>query len=372
MPRDLQDTSDLLSGVKKILVTGGAGFIGGSLIRKLLKESDVEIFNLDKLNYSSDLSSIDTLLNKLEGSSEGRYKFLKVDLCNSSQTSTTIQTADPDLVFHLAAESHVDRSIDNPNIFIESNIIGTYNLLNGLRSHYEKIDKVRKANFRLHHISTDEVFGSLGDKGRFKETTPYAPRSPYSATKAASDHLVNAWHHTYGIPTILTNCSNNFGPFQFPEKLIPIVILKAISGEEIPLYGDGKNIRDWLFVEDHIEALLLAATRGKPGSNYCIGGSNEKSNLQIVEEICKILDQRLNPISSYTNLIKMVEDRPGHDRRYAIDSSLITNELNWIPRHTFEESLEKTVDWYLKNLSWCKEMQRKSSYKGERLGLQEN
>ena len=359
----------LNESVQRVLITGGAGFIGGSVIRRLLGSSSIKIFNLDKLGYASDLSGINNLLKK-NASKKNKpiYEFLKIDLTKFNDVKSAIIHANPDLVIHLAAESHVDRSIDNPSNFIESNILGTFNLLEAIRIHWENLSDDRKSTFKMHHISTDEVFGSLDENGSFSETTPYAPRSPYSATKASSDHLVDAWHHTYGLPVITTNCSNNFGPWQFPEKLIPLVITKAMNKKTIPLYGDGSNVRDWLFVDDHVDGILLAATMGKPGKKYCIGGFGEKSNKEVVLKICNLLD-KIHPISSpYSSLIKNVEDRPGHDKRYSIDSSLIRNELNWKPNHTFEAGLEKTVEWYVRNMNWCKKILKTSGYTGSRLG----
>ena len=342
---------DLLGERKRILVTGGAGFIGGAVVRRLLLESDATVFNLDKLGYASDLTSIEhtiaALATRGEGAVATRHQFLQVDLADAEATQKAIATADPDLVMHLAAESHVDRSIEGPGAFIESNLIGTFNLLQASRLHFEQLEGQRKENFRFHHISTDEVFGSLGATGKFSETTPYDPRSPYSASKAASDHLVNAWYHTFGLPIILTNCSNNYGPWQYPEKLIPVVILKAVAGEAIPLYGDGMNIRDWLFVEDHVDALLLAANNGRIGESYCIGGHGERTNLQVIENICTILDKLKPEGSPHRNLITFVKDRLGHDRRYAINPEKITTELGWQPRHDFEAGLEETVKWYV-------------------------
>jgi len=342
---------DLLGERKRILVTGGAGFIGGAVVRRLLLESDATVFNLDKLGYASDLTSIEhtiaALATRGEGAVATRHQFLQVDLANAEATQKAIATADPDLVMHLAAESHVDRSIEGPGAFIESNLIGTFNLLQASRVHFEQLEGQRKENFRFHHISTDEVFGSLGATGKFSETTPYDPRSPYSASKAASDHLVNAWYHTFGLPIILTNCSNNYGPWQYPEKLIPVVILKAVAGEAIPLYGDGMNIRDWLYVEDHVDALLLAANDGRIGESYCIGGHGERTNLQVIENICTILDKLKPEGSPHRNLITFVKDRLGHDRRYAINPEKITTELGWQPRHDFEAGLEETVKWYV-------------------------
>ena len=362
------DFRNLLSKYSRILVTGGAGFIGGTLIRKILEHTNSKVFNIDKFGYASDCQGIESLINKLETDVVDRYKFYKVDLLDAEMTSQVIKEADPDLIFHLAAESHVDRSIDSPIGFLESNVIGTYNLLQAAKSHWESLSKNRKNYFRFHHISTDEVFGSLGDSGRFSETSSYDPRSPYSASKASSDHFVNAWHHTYGLPTILTNCSNNYGPWQFPEKLIPVVILKALGGQSIPLYGDGKNIRDWLYVEDHVEALLLTAIKGNVGGKYCIGGNSELSNRQVVEMICSVLDE-ISPVSkNYSHLIRFVQDRPGHDYRYAINPSLIMKELNWKPSYDFEIGIRKTVSWYLSHLDWCKSVLDKSGYHGQRLG----
>ena len=339
--------ADLLGSRRRILVTGGAGFIGGAVVRRLLRESDALVFNLDKMGYASDLTSIEKVLKELGGASDGRHTLLRVDLSDAEATAAAVRQADPDLVLHLAAESHVDRSIAGPEAFISSNVTGTLHLLQAVRAHWEQLSGDRKGSFRLHHISTDEVFGSLGPEGRFSETTPYDPRSPYSASKAASDHLVNAWHHTYGLPVVLTNCSNNYGPWQFPEKLIPVVILKAAAGEPIPLYGDGLNVRDWLHVEDHVDALLLAACRGALGRSYCVGGYGERTNREIVELICAELDQAQPQGSPHSRLITPVTDRPGHDRRYAIDPSRIENELGWQPRHSLEQGLAETVHWYL-------------------------
>jgi dTDP-glucose 4,6-dehydratase len=347
-----------------VLVTGGAGFIGGAMVRRLLSESQATVFNLDKMGYASDLTGIERLT---AGAAE-RHHLLQVDLADGEATAAAIKTADPDLVLHLAAESHVDRSIDGPGAFIESNVTGTFHLLQAVRSHWEGLPAERQAGFRLHHISTDEVFGSLGATGRFSESTPYDPRSPYSASKAASDHLVNAWHHTYGLPVVLTNCSNNYGPWQFPEKLIPVVILKAAAGEPIPLYGDGANVRDWLYVEDHVDALLLAATQGQLGRSYCVGGHGERTNKQVVEAICALLDERRPGGAPHSALITPVKDRPGHDRRYAIDPARISEELGWQPRHHFEEGLRATVDWYLANNDWCEAVRQRAGYGGERMG----
>jgi dTDP-glucose 4,6-dehydratase len=361
----------LSNGVQRVLVTGGAGFIGGAVVRRLLRDSDVTVFNLDKCGYASDLSGIEELQAELSaGSPTGseRHQLIKLDLTDEEATLQALRHADPDLVMHLAAESHVDRSIEGPAAFITSNINGTFSLLQAARSHFEALPAERQARFRFHHISTDEVFGSLGAEGRFNESTPYDPRSPYSASKAASDHLVQAWHHTFGLPVLLTNCSNNYGPWQFPEKLIPVVILKALAGEPIPLYGDGGNVRDWLFVEDHVDALLLVARDGLPGRSYCVGGHGERSNKELVTLLCECLDRLRPEAAPYARLITPVRDRPGHDRRYAIDPSRISSELGWQPRHNLEQGLETTVRWYLDHLHWCQQMQNRAGYKGERLG----
>ena len=347
----------------KVIITGGAGFIGGTLIRKLLKEKKYLIYNIDKLGYASDLSWINC-----SNYDQSLHHFLKIDLRNKEILEKTVKEIKPDLIIHLAAESHVDRSIDNPLSFIESNIIGTFNLLEAARSYWEKISDNRKELFRFIHISTDEVFGSLGSKGKFDENTSYSPRSPYSSSKASSDHLVQSWYHTYGLPTIISNCSNNYGPYQFPEKLIPLSILKGMKGEKIPLYGNGLNIRDWLYVDDHIEALLLIADKGEIGTSYCIGGFGERTNREVQIQICKILDQVTPKKFPHATLIEYVTDRPGHDKRYSINSNLIRKKLGWKPKITFEEGLKKTIYWYLKNTKWSISIMQKSGYEGNRIG----
>ncbi len=338
--------------IRRVLVTGGAGFIGGALIRRLIDDSTLQIFNLDKLGYASNLSSINNKLTSIKNIDD-KYKFIKLDLCDKNHLNDVIKQIDPDLVFHLAAESHVDRSIDGPKVFLESNIIGTFNLLECIREHLERLDDERKGFFRFLHISTDEVYGSLGSGGYFSEDSPYSPRSPYSATKASSDHLVNAWHHTYNIPSIITNCSNNYGPWQFPEKLIPLAIYNALDSKNIPMYGDGANVREWLFVDDHVNALISAANRGKIGVSYCIGSSEELSNLDVLTLICEYSDEYNFSQFSYKRLIKSVEDRKGHDFRYSLNSNVIREELGWKPDYTFKEGLKLTIDWYIKNINWC-------------------
>ncbi len=334
---------------KNILVTGGAGFIGSAVIRYLINETDSNVLNIDKLTYAGNLESLETVSNN------PRYQFLHADICDKVAMTKAFDDFEPDIVMHLAAESHVDRSIDGPMDFIQTNIIGTYTLLEVARNYWQNLAEDKKSRFKFHHISTDEVYGDLeATEDLFTEETSYSPSSPYSASKASSDHLVRAWHRTYGLPVVVTNCSNNYGPYHFPEKLIPLVILNALDGKPLPVYGDGKQIRDWLYVEDHARALYLVATTAKVGETYNIGGHNEKQNIDVVKTICTILDN-IKPRTdgqSYTQQITFVKDRPGHDLRYAIDASKIQQELNWQPQETFESGIQKTVEWYLSNQGW--------------------
>jgi len=339
---------------KRILITGGAGFIGGALIRRLLSEKNLVIFNLDKMSYASDLTSINNKLKTLKESS-AEYYFVKADLFNRSAIYDAICKVNPDIVFHLAAESHVDRSINGPKNFIESNVVGTFNLLDVLKNYWDKLSPERQEDFRFIHVSTDEVFGSLYGDGSFTEKTPYDPRSPYSASKAASDHLVKAWYNTYGLPVITTNCGNNYGPWQFPEKLIPLSMIKGKLGKSIPLYGDGLNIRNWLYVDDHVDALLLVAQKGEVGESYCIGGSEEFTNLQVVKSICGFLDEYFPALSPHDCFIKLVEDRMGHDRKYSINSSKIRSTLGWSPKYNFNQGLKLTFDWFIKHSQWSED-----------------
>jgi len=347
-----------------ILVTGGAGFIGSAVCRHLADDANVNVVNLDKLTYAGNLASLRQIEN------HPNYSFLQADICDHIGVLEALRTKEIDIVMHLAAESHVDRSIDGPGAFIETNIVGTFRLLNAALEYWRELTEPRKSAFRFHHISTDEVFGDLPfDSGIFTEETPYQPSSPYSASKAASDHLVRAWHETYGLPVVLSNCSNNYGPFHFPEKLIPLVILNALDEKPLPVYGAGANVRDWLYVEDHARALALVATTGKLGESYNIGGSAERTNLNVVETICAVLDKKRPRTNGkrYADLINFVTDRPGHDRRYAIDASKIERDLGWKPQETFETGLEKTIEWYLNN-GWWWEPIRSGKYAGERLG----
>ncbi len=347
-----------------ILVTGGAGFIGSAVCRHLASDPDVNVLNLDKLTYAGNLASLRQIENN------PNYSFLQADICDDTVILEALRANKTDVIMHLAAESHVDRSIDGPSAFIETNIVGTFRLLNAALAYWRELPDSRKSAFRFHHISTDEVFGDLPfDSGIFTEETPYQPSSPYSASKAASDHLVRAWHETYGLPVVLSNCSNNYGPFHFPEKLIPLVILNALDEKPLPVYGKGMNVRDWLFVEDNARGLVLVATTGKVGESYNIGGHAERTNLNVVETICSILDKKRPRANgkSYAALINFVTDRPGHDRRYAIDASKIELELGWKPQETFETGLEKTIQWYLDNSWWWKPI-RSDIYAGKRLG----
>lgn len=346
----------------KILVTGGAGFIGSAVIRYVIHSTVDSVVNVDKLTYAGNLDSL------AEVSDSDRYAFEKVDICNREELERVFSEHQPDLVMHLAAESHVDRSIDGPVAFIETNIVGTYTLLEVVRSYWNGLDSDQKTKFRFHHISTDEVYGDLeGPEELFTEQTSYAPSSPYSASKASSDHLARAWHRTYGLPTLVTNCSNNYGPNHFPEKLIPLMILNALEGKSLPVYGKGNQVRDWLYVEDHARALYKVVTEGNVNETYNVGGHNEKQNIEVVHTLCDLLDELHPATDSYRKLITYVQDRPGHDLRYAIDASKIQRELGWVPVETFESGIRKTVIWYLNNLDWCRRVQD-GSYQRERLG----
>lgn len=332
----------------RIWVTGGAGFIGSALIRYLMTETTHTVLNVDKLTYAGDLEALTAVAEHHQ-----RYTFLQADITDAAAMTQAFRAFRPDAVMHLAAESHVDRSITGPDAFIQTNIVGTYTLLNTARAYWMDLSIAEKEAFRFHHISTDEVYGSLGETGLFTEATPYDPRSPYSASKAASDHLVRAWYHTYGFPVLVTNCSNNYGPFQFPEKLIPLATLHAIAGKPIPVYGNGLNIRDWLYVDDHVRALLCVLEKGVVGETYNIGGHNEHTNIDVVNRICALLDDRFPEKAPHASLIRFVGDRLGHDKRYAIDSSKIQRTLGWVPQETFETGLAKTVDWYLAHTAWA-------------------
>ena len=351
---------------KTILVTGGAGFIGSAVVRHIIENTQDNVVNVDKLTYAGNLESLESVENN------PRYAFEQVDICDAKALARVFEHHQPDAVMHLAAESHVDRSIDGPAAFIETNIVGSYTLLEAARAYWNSLNDERKAAFRFHHISTDEVYGDLeGTDDLFTETTPYAPSSPYSASKASSDHLVRAWLRTYGLPTIVTNCSNNYGPFHFPEKLIPLMILNALDGKPLPVYGNGQQIRDWLFVEDHARALYKVVTEGKVGETYNIGGHNEKANIDVVRTICSLLEELVpnkpEGIAKYEDLITYVKDRPGHDVRYAIDAAKIGRELGWKPQETFESGIRKTVEWYLNNKKWWSRV-LDGSYNRERLG----
>lgn len=348
----------------RILVTGGAGFIGSALIRHLIGETTHEVLNLDKLTYAGVLSSLAPVGNS------PRYRFVQGDICDAELVRKLLAEFRPDVVAHLAAESHVDRSIDGPGAFIQTNVVGTYTLLDQALAYWRGLEPEAREAFRFHHISTDEVFGSLGEEGLFTESMAYDPRSPYSASKAGSDHLVRAWGHTYGLPVLVTNCSNNYGPYHFPEKLIPLIIIRALAGEALPVYGDGSNIRDWLYVEDHARALRTVFECGAPGETYNVGGNSERRNIEVVRSICAALD-RLHPRSDghgYAAQISFVADRPGHDRRYAIDASKVRKDLGWEPQVSFEEGIERTVRWYLENRPWWEDILA-GRYATQRLGL---
>lgn len=351
----------------KILVTGGAGFIGSAVVRNIINHTSDDVLVIDSLTYAGNLESLSSI------ASHPRYAFCQADICNRAAIDDIFAQFKPDAVMHLAAESHVDRSIDGPAAFIETNIVGTYTLLEAARAYWMTLEESQKMTFRFHHISTDEVYGDLhGTDDLFLETTPYAPSSPYSASKASSDHLVRAWHRTYGLPVIVTNCSNNYGPYHFPEKLIPLVILNALAGKPLPVYGEGLQVRDWLYVEDHARALYKVVTEGAVGETYNIGGHNERKNIEVVQTICAILDELIAEkpagVTQFASLITHVTDRPGHDMRYAIDASKIARELGWKPQETFETGIRKTVEWYLANKEWWQRVQS-GAYAGERLGL---
>ncbi len=356
----------------KFLITGGAGFIGSAVIRHIINSTQDDVINVDKLTYAGNLESVSSVSESVQ------YSFEQVDICNRGELDRVFTQHQPDVVMHLAAESHVDRSIDGPATFIETNIVGTYNLLEAARQYWQSLNSERKSSFRFHHISTDEVYGDLEGPGDlFTEKTPYDPSSPYSASKASSDHLARAWLRTYGLPIVITNCSNNYGPYHFPEKLIPLMILNALEGKSLPVYGDGQQIRDWLYVEDHARALYLAATKGEIGQTYNIGGHNEKTNIDVVRTICNLLGELVpnschscesRNLEGYEKLIKFDEDRPGHDKRYAIDASKIEQELGLKPQETFDSGIRKTVEWYLNNKSWWSRV-LDGSYSRERLGV---
>ena len=347
-----------------LLITGGAGFIGSAVVRHVIRTTDWSVANVDKLTYAGNLDSL------ADAGASNRHRHYKTDICDRAALDTIFREVRPDAVLHLAAESHVDRSIDGAAPFIATNVDGTYTLLEAALAYWRTLDADTRGKFRFQHISTDEVYGSLGPAGKFTETTPYAPNSPYSASKAASDHLVRAWHHTYGLPTLATNCSNNYGPYHFPEKLIPLCIIRALRGEKLPVYGRGENVRDWLHVEDHAEALALVLQKGRPGETYNVGGEAERRNIDVVRAICVLLDEMLpaSPNRPHDRLIEFVTDRPGHDARYAIDAAKIRDELGWRPRHGFDDGLRATVRWFLDNGAWWERVMS-GAYRGERLGL---
>lgn len=352
-----------MSGLR-ILVTGGAGFIGSALVRHLVGNTDHAVLNVDALTYAGNLTSVAPVAES------NRYRFAQADICDRDRIAALIAEFRPQVITHLAAESHVDRSIDGPSAFIQTNLVGTFTMLSAALDYWRGLPEEERQAFRFHHISTDEVFGALGPEGFFTEDTAYDPRSPYSASKAGSDHLVSAWHHTYGLPTLVTNCSNNYGPYHFPEKLIPLMIIKCLAGEALPVYGQGQNVRDWLYVDDHVRALTAVFERGTPGDSYMVGGRSERTNLAVVETICSHLDA-IRPRAdgkSYREQISFVADRPGHDFRYAIDASKLERELGWKPSETFESGIEKTIRWYLANEDWWRPILART-YSGERLGL---
>jgi dTDP-glucose 4,6-dehydratase len=346
----------------KIIVTGGAGFIGSAVVRYLIQEIGAEVTVVDKLTYAANLASLDPV------AASPNYQFIKADICDVGRMQSTFSEVQPDAIMNLAAETHVDRSISGAAAFMETNLIGTYTLLEAARIYYRSLASDKRESFRFLHVSTDEVYGSLGQDGLFTERSPYDPSSPYSASKAGSDHLVKAWHRTYGLPTIISNCSNNYGPYHFPEKLIPLMILNALEGQTLPVYGDGSHIRDWLYVEDHARALWRMIEAGRPGETYNVGGGNERTNLQVVETICDLLDDLSPSNQNRRDLIRFVDDRPGHDQRYAVDASKLETELAWQATETFDTGLRKTVEWFLQNEAWWRPL-RKSVYSGERLGL---
>jgi dTDP-glucose 4,6-dehydratase len=348
--------------VATYLITGGAGFIGSALVRQIIAETDHRVANVDCLTYAGNLDSL------ADAREHARHAFHRVDIGDAPSLRAVFEQQQPEAVLHLAAESHVDRSIDRPAAFVTTNIVGTFTVLEEALHYWRALSPARRSAFRLVHVSTDEVFGSLGESGRFSETTPYAPSSPYSASKAGSDHLARAWHRTYGLPVIVTNCSNNYGPYQFPEKLIPLTIFKALAGEPLPVYGRGENVRDWLFVEDHARALRVVVEEGRPGETYNIGGDCERRNIDVVRSVCAVLDElRPDPAGPHDRLITFTTDRPGHDFRYAIDASKVRRELGWSPHETFETGIQKTVEWYLANAAWIDRVMS-GAYRGERLG----
>jgi dTDP-glucose 4,6-dehydratase len=344
------------------LVTGGAGFIGSNLVHRLVQDPDAHVTVFDLLTYAGNLDNLEPVRNS------DRFHFVHADLCDRKAVDEVFQKHRPDVVFNLAAETHVDRSIDGPRAFVRTNFLGTFELLDAARTFFGDLDEAGRARFRVVHVSTDEVYGSLGPEGLFSESTPYAPNSPYAASKAGADHLARAYFHTFGLPTLTTNCSNNFGPYQFPEKLIPLVVLNALEGKPLPVYGDGKNIRDWLFVGDHCDALLRVAAQGQPGESYNIGAQCERTTLQMVETVCRVLDELRPGAQPHAKLIQFVKDRPGHDRRYAIDSEKVRRELGWTPTVSFEEGMRATVRWYVENRAWCDRITQ-GVYRRERLGL---